>query len=163
MTLLRGTAFVTGAGSGESSIRVPPQWQLLLIPLKGIGQNTAYTLAKYGVERLAISDINPDNLENTAKELGRLYPDVEVKSLVVDTSSEQSIINGVRETVKSFGSIDIAVNNAGIGGPVKPSDKVAIEEWKSLMDVNLHGVWLCQREEIRQMLKQESVASPLFL
>jgi len=78
-----------------------------------------------------------------------------VKAIEMDVSKEQSIEDSVRNTVSAFGRIDIAVNNAGIGGPAKTSPDVTRSEWQTLLDINLTGVWLCQRAQIRQMLKQE--------
>ena len=73
----------------------------------------------------------------------------------MDVSNEASIEDGIRETVDSFGRIDVAVNNAGIAGALRPTNEIETSDWKKVLDVNLNGVWMCQRAEIRQMLKQE--------
>jgi len=46
---------------------------------------------------------------------------------------------------------------AGIGGNGEPTDRMSEEDWGKVLDVNLSGVWRCQRAEIRVMLDQEYV------
>jgi NAD(P)-dependent dehydrogenase (short-subunit alcohol dehydrogenase family) len=74
----------------------------------------------------------------------------------LDVGSEQSIDDAVSSTAKKFGSIDYAVNNAGIAGPLVRSAEHSMADWQKVMDVNLNGVWMSQRAEIRQMLKQKA-------
>jgi NAD(P)-dependent dehydrogenase (short-subunit alcohol dehydrogenase family) len=73
----------------------------------------------------------------------------------LDVASEQSIEDAVKATANKFGSIDYAVNNAGIAGPLVRSAEHSMADWHQTMNVNLHGVWMSQRAEIRQMLKQK--------
>jgi len=135
-TLLRGTALITGAGSG-------------------IGQYAAFAFARYGVKKLAITDIKADNLQSTVDALKKQAPDVEVEPIQMDCSSEADINRTFDHVVKKFGRLDIAVNNAGIGGPLEETDKVELSAWQKLIDLNLTGVFMCERAELRQMLKQE--------
>lgn len=86
-------------------------------------------------------------------------PDVHVLDIEMDTSKETSVIDAVDQTIKHFGRVDIAVNNAGVGGPQKSTPEVELSEWENLMSINVTGVWLCQRAQIKQMLKQEPLAS----
>jgi len=88
-------------------------------------------------------------------ELKKRHPDVDVKAIEMDVGNEQSVEEGIRETAKTFGSIEIAVNNAGIAGPTIPTPEVATSDWSKVLKVNLTGVWMCQRAQIQQMLKQE--------
>jgi len=138
--LLRGVAYITGAGSG-------------------IGQHTAYSFARHGVKRMALTDLKADKLEETIAQIKKDAPDVECLAIQMNTAIEEDVIRSVDETVKKFGSLDIAVNNAGRGGPSKATHDLEASDWKSLIDVNLTGVWLCQKAQIRQMLKQEYVLS----
>jgi len=135
-SLLKGVAYITGAGSG-------------------IGQYTAYAFARHGVKRMALTDIRPENLQNTIDKLKKDAPDVEVEAIQMDAAKEEDVNRSIEQTVKRFGSLDYAVNNAGIAGPSRGTADVEFAEWQKLMDVNLNGVWLCQRAQLRQMLKQD--------
>lgn len=85
---------------------------------------------------------------------------MEVLNLEVDTRNEESITSAIEQTVNQFGRIDIGVNNAGIGGQPRQSIDVELEDWQNVMAVNLNGVFLCQKAQIRQMLKQEPLDPP---
>jgi len=136
-SLLKGVAFITGAASG-------------------IGKATAYSLARHGITKLAITDINLAAAEKTASTLkSDLGGHIHVLPLKLDVTNEQAVAETVSTIVKEFGRIDVAVNNAGVGGPAVPSADHPYEEWKKTLDIDLNGVWLTSREEIRQMLKQE--------
>ncbi|KIW81138.1 hypothetical protein Z517_04161 [Fonsecaea pedrosoi CBS 271.37] len=134
--LLRGTAFVTGAGSG-------------------IGRATAICLAQHGVSNLALGDVDTKRLEETQAELVAQGLAVQVVLIELDVSSEDAVRGAIAKTVAAFGRIDYAVNNAGVAGPMGRAENVAFAEWRRLLDVNLNGVWLCQRAEIQAMLKQD--------
>lgn len=136
VTLLRGAALITGAGSG-------------------IGQYTAFAFARYGIKRLAITDIKKENLQSTVDELKKQAPEVEVEPIQMDCGSEADVNRTIEQVVKRFGRLDIAVNNAGIGGPAAGTTDVELSAWRKLMDINVNGVWMCQRAELGQMLKQE--------
>ncbi len=73
----------------------------------------------------------------------------------MDVSKEDSVNSAVDQTVKQFGRLDIAINNAGIGGAGKQTAEQELKDWQRVFDINVNGVWLCQRAQIRQMLKQE--------
>jgi NAD(P)-dependent dehydrogenase (short-subunit alcohol dehydrogenase family) len=94
-------AFITGAGSG-------------------IGQYTAYAFARHGVRHLALLDIKPENLETTASQLKKDYDDIEIESIKMDTANEGDVKSAIQQTVKRFGRLDYAVNNAGIGRQTHP-------------------------------------------
>ncbi|KAE8833152.1 hypothetical protein P3342_006363 [Pyrenophora teres f. teres] len=133
---LKGVAYVTGAGSG-------------------IGQYTAYALAKQGVRSFALLDRN--SVTQTISHLKHLAPDVSIKEFELDVTDEKAIDHSIEETVKEFGRLDYAVNNAGIGGVIKTSDEVPKQDFEKVIAVNTTAVWQCQRAQIRQMLKQEKL------
>lgn len=128
--------------------------------MEGIGQYTTYALARHGVRQLALCDIKPSALETTTAELKKHNKDLEIVNLELDTRKEDSVISAIDQTVKQFGRIDIGINNAGIGGQPRQSVDVDLEDWQNVMAVNLNGVFLCQKAEIKQMLKQEPLDPP---
>lgn len=118
-------------------------------------------LAKYGVQKIAMGDIQVPEMRALADEVQGAHPGVECLVLELDVGSEASVQAAVQATVERFGRIDLGLNIAGITGPCGKITDIEFSKWKATMDVNLHGVWLCQRAEIAQMLKQECVfASP---
>lgn len=76
----------------------------------------------------------------------------------MDVSDEDAVNESVERTVKEFGRLDFAVNNAGIGGASQTTDQIEKSDFDRVMSVNTTGVWLCQRAQIRQMLKQEKMS-----
>jgi NAD(P)-dependent dehydrogenase (short-subunit alcohol dehydrogenase family) len=91
-------------------------------------------------------------------ELKKISPDISVKGFELDVTNEEAINDSVDEVVKNFGRIDYAVNNAGVGGMLKTSDQIPKEDFNRVLSINTTAVWLCQRAQIRQMLKQEKQA-----
>jgi NAD(P)-dependent dehydrogenase (short-subunit alcohol dehydrogenase family) len=125
----------------------------------GIGKHTALSFAKYGIQRLALADMNSKDLQNSIKSLREQYPDIEVLPLQMNVRSSAEVKSGIAETIKKFGRLDVAVNNAGIGGSGAPTHEVEEEEWQRVLDVDLNGVWRCQKEELAVMMKQEDRGS----
>lgn len=75
--------------------------------------------------------------------------------LCIDVTDPVSIHEAVSETVKQFERIDYAVNSAGIAGSMAYSGDHDIKDWEKTLGVNLHGVWMSSREEIKVMMGQE--------
>jgi NAD(P)-dependent dehydrogenase (short-subunit alcohol dehydrogenase family) len=60
----------------------------------------------------------------------------------------------VRQVVDTYGGLDIAVNNAGIGGAQAATGEYPVDSWRQVIDVNLTGVFYCMRYEIPAMLQR---------
>lgn len=101
-------------------------------------------------------------IEEAASEIKKLFPDVEILPLELDVTKEQSIDDAVAKTTSRLGRIDYAVNNAGIGGSQALSADHKLADWQKVMDINLNGVWMSSRAQIRQMLKQEPLQPEYF-
>jgi NAD(P)-dependent dehydrogenase (short-subunit alcohol dehydrogenase family) len=71
-----------------------------------------------------------------------------------DVSDEEDVGRLVAATVERFGRLDAAFNNAGIEGSQAPTANGATDNFDHVLAVNLLGVWLCMRAELRQMLTQ---------
>ena len=121
----------------------------------GIGRATAFAFADEGVNRIVLADVNESGLEKIAAEFKSHYPDVQTKTVQVDTASPEAAQRMVDEAVTAFGAINYCVNCAGISSPKRvPSTELSVELWDEVIGINLRGVWLCMRAEIAQMLKQ---------
>ncbi|MER5750399.1 glucose 1-dehydrogenase [Streptomyces sp. NPDC002088] len=75
-------------------------------------------------------------------------------ALVADVTRAADVDALVRAVVDRFGALDVAVNNAGVFRGAGPVADVAEEDWRTLLDVNVTGVFLALRAEIRQMRSQ---------
>ena len=71
-----------------------------------------------------------------------------------DVSKPEDVKNLFAETKKAFGRLDFLFNNAGFGAPPVPMEELPFETWKSVVDVILHGSFLCAQEAIRMMKEQ---------
>lgn len=89
------------------------------------------------------------------------YADINVLTIQADCGNEESLVQAISTVVAKFGRIDYAVNNAGIPGVLGPATEYKTSDFKTVLDVNLTGLWIAQREQIRQMLKQDPL--PNFL
>ena len=71
---------------------------------------------------------------------------------VRDPESVKKLFAATRET---FGRLDVLFNNAGIGAPAVPLEDLSLERWRSVVDTNLTGAFLCTQEAFRLMKAQE--------
>jgi NAD(P)-dependent dehydrogenase (short-subunit alcohol dehydrogenase family) len=110
---------------------------------KGIGRAIALTLASAGAD-VVVADVNLQgqdfDLEGTAeavRKLGRRSA-----AIKVDISHEEDVNNLMEKTVSGFGTIDIMVNNAGVGAML-PSIEIDPAYWDKMMDINVRGCHFC--------------------
>lgn len=122
---------------------------------QGIGQATAAAFARHGISRLAIADIDVHALKKTKEAIRAQYPDTKVMELHLDVRQSGQVKKALAEVVMKFGRLDIAVNNAGVGGSGKMTHEMPDAEWTQIADVDLFGVWRCQKEELDVMVDQE--------
>ena len=103
---------------------------------KGLGKAVAIALAKEGVN-IGITGRNEENLKSTAAELADLG--VTVAYAVFNVDDQEAVDNGIKTLVADLGSIDILINNAGIGDFGKIND-MPTEVWEQVIKTNLFGV-----------------------
>jgi 3-oxoacyl-[acyl-carrier protein] reductase len=119
---------------------------------QGIGKAIALLLARNGAD-LAVSDINLEKAQETAKEIQTIGR--KASAVKVDVANLEDVERTVQVVLEQFHRIDILVNNAGIA-----RDKLVLrmteEDWDAVLDVNLKGVFNCTKAVIRHMLKQKS-------
>jgi len=125
-------AIVTGAGSG-------------------IGKAAALALLKDGY-RVALAGRRKEPLEQAAAESGAGDRALAVPTDVSNPESVRALFAKVKE---KFGRLDVLFNNAGTGAPGVPLEELTFEQWKTVVDINLTGVFLCTQEAFKIMKSQD--------
>ena len=133
MKLLEGkVAIITGAGSG-------------------IGKAAAELFAKEGA-KVVVSDINEANGKSAVDEITKNGG--EAFFIKADSSKPEDNEELIKQTVVKYGALDIAVNNAGIGGPLAMTGEYPIDGWQKVIGINLSGVFYGLRYQIPAMLEK---------
>jgi NAD(P)-dependent dehydrogenase (short-subunit alcohol dehydrogenase family) len=116
----------------------------------GIGRASARFYAREGAS-VAVSDIN----EPEGQETVRLICDAGGGAFFVraDVANPADCETLVRRTVETYGRLDFACNNAGIGGEQNLTADYSLESWQNVIAINLSGVFYCMKYEIPEMLK----------
>lgn len=116
----------------------------------GIGKAAAKLFIREGAH-VVISDINEENGKATTEELTKSGG----KAIFIpaDSSSASDNERLVQETIKEFGALHIAVNNAGIGGQLANTADYGIDSWQKVIDINLSGVFYAMRYQLPEMQK----------
>ncbi|TVY80757.1 Levodione reductase [Lachnellula suecica] len=121
----------------------------------GMGLAVAQRLIADGVRQIALIDLKDDTLVEASESLAVIETSVEVLHIAIDVSKEELVEQAVAATVEKFGRLDFCFNAAGISGTNAGIADLTVEDLDKVLDINLKGVWLCERAQIRQMLKQE--------
>jgi 3-hydroxybutyrate dehydrogenase len=117
----------------------------------GIGHGIAKRYVEAG-GRVAIADLNADGAAAAAKELGDKKTAIGVG---MDVSKEDEVNEGVEQTVKAFGRIDILVSNAGIQ-IVHPIEEFPFSDWKKMLAIHLDGAFLTTKACVKYFYPQKS-------
>lgn len=123
--------FITGAGGG-------------------LGRGTAIAFAREGAN-VVVTDIS----EKANIETAKLVEEIGANALAItmDVTNSESIKNALDKTMKTFGKLDIAFNNAGIEYKIQPLHEVTEEEFDRLLNIDLTGIFRCMKYQIPLMLK----------
>ncbi len=117
----------------------------------GIGRATALAFAAAGA-RVVVADIAEAAGAATAADI--VAAGGEARFCHVDIAESQSVQGMIRRTIEWYGRLDCAHNNAGILVPEAPVADMEEDDWNRSLAVNLNGVFMCMKYEIRQMLTQ---------
>jgi NAD(P)-dependent dehydrogenase (short-subunit alcohol dehydrogenase family) len=118
----------------------------------GIGRATALTFAREGA-KLIIADMNEDGGQQTVHMITEHGG--EATFVQVDVSRATEVEAMISKTVQTYGRLDCAHNNAGIGSrPRVLLHELSEESWERVISINLKGVWLCMKYELIQMCTQ---------
>jgi NAD(P)-dependent dehydrogenase (short-subunit alcohol dehydrogenase family) len=128
------TALITGAGSG-------------------LGRAAALLFAQRGA-RVVVSDRNDEGGHETV----RLITEQGGQAMYIhcDVTQEDQVNALIAKTVEAYGSLDAAVNNAGIGGIWTKSHQYPTDNFELVQAVNVTGVFMCMRAQLQVMLEQGS-------
>jgi 3-oxoacyl-[acyl-carrier protein] reductase len=117
---------------------------------RGIGRAIALAFGQEGAD-VAILDYNEILAEITARDVMALG--VSSYAVAVDVSDEASVAAAFAEVAKQFGTIDVLVNNAGIGDSALVAD-MSVAAWDRMIAVNLRSVFLCTRMVLPGMISR---------
>jgi NAD(P)-dependent dehydrogenase (short-subunit alcohol dehydrogenase family) len=124
-------AFVTGAGSG-------------------IGEAIAGKLAALGA-RVVVADVNAAAAQSVAAALRAAGHTATPHA--VDVTDPRAVEAAIAFVLSTYGDLHLAVNNAGIAGPMEPVHEYPEDEWRRVIDANLSSVFYCLKYEVRAMLE----------
>jgi NAD(P)-dependent dehydrogenase (short-subunit alcohol dehydrogenase family) len=117
----------------------------------GIGRETAVLFAKAGAKVVVAGRREPEGADTV--EIIRAAGG-EALFVQTDVAKAAEVEALVKKTVEKFGRLDVAFNNAGIEGVWVPIISQTEQDFDRTVAINLKGVWLCLKYELRQMLKQ---------
>lgn len=116
----------------------------------GIGQATAILFATHGAN-VVVSDI--DEVAGTSTANNIVNDGGNAIFVRTDVSKPNDCEKLVQQTMAKFGRLDVAFNNAGIGGESNTVADLSIEGWQKVIDINLNSVFYCMKFELAEMLK----------
>lgn len=136
----------------EAKIKKKLQGKTVFITggLSGIGKACAMAAAKEGAN-IVIVDLKNETADAVMAEI--IKESKQAVFIPCDVSIHTQVQSAVHETLNLFGGIDVALNNAGIGGEHAKVGEMTEQNWLKVIGVNLNGVFNCMRYELVQMAK----------
>lgn len=130
MTFQDQVVFITGAASG-------------------LGRDMAIGFAAQGA-KVVVADVQEAAAQETVAAIHA--QNGQAMAIICDVSNETSVNVAIAKTIATYGTLNIAVNNAGIGGARKPVVQYDLEDWNKVIAINQTGVFLCMRAQLQAML-----------
>src|SRR5690606_5054088 len=112
----------------------------------GIGEAVCRHLAREGA-RVVVADYDGAAAQALAARLG----EADALAFQLDVADAAAVERMVQATVERFGGLHLALNNAGIGGPSRPTAAYPLRDWDRVIDVNLPGGSDSTNHELRPM------------
>lgn len=123
---------------------------------RGIGKCLAEAFTEMGAS-IAIVDIDIEEAEKTAGELADRYS-AHTTAIRCDVTDAEDVERMMETFIKEYGTIDFAINNAGIANTY-PAEEISSKDFKKVVDINLNGVFLTAQAAARQMIKEGKAGS----
>ena len=133
-------AIITGAGSG-------------------IGRETALAMLRAGYA-VALAGRRAERLEETVQAAGEAGS--RALAVPTDVADPDSIRALFAKTKEAFGRLDVLFNNAGTGAPPIPLEDLTYEQWKTVVDINLTGAFVCTQEAFKLMKAQDPMGGRII-
>ena len=125
----------------------------------GIGKYAALALLEDGYS-VALAGRRVEPLEATVRDAGE--DGSRALAVPTDVGDPASVSALFSRTMEAFGRLDVLFNNAGTGAPPIPLEDLTYEQWKTVLDVNLTGTFLCTQEAIRIMKGQDPMGGRII-
>ena len=128
---------------------------------EGIGKSIAIAFAKScDYSGIVINSRKINDAQLTANEIQNYGASNNINTIAIqaDISVESDCINLIEKTIEHFGRIDVLVNNAGIQKEI-PIEETTLDDWYKIIAVDLTGPFVCSREAIKHMEKQQNPPS----
>lgn len=124
---------------------------------KGIGKAIAWAFAKSGdYSGVVINSRDLEEAKRASKEINDSFTDnCDSIAIAGDVSKEEDCIQLIADTIKKYKRIDVLVNNAGIQKDLPLTD-ITLADWRRVLDVNITGPFVCSREAVKHMRKQQA-------
>jgi len=116
----------------------------------GLGEAACYLYVREGA-KVVVSDLNEERGRETVQAIEKMKG--ESFFVRADVSNPDDCRAMVEAALEKYGRLDIAFNNAGIGGETSVTAEYSLEGWRKVIDVNLSSVFYCMKYEIPAMLK----------
>ena len=125
----------------------------------GVGKSASLALADVGWT-IVLAGRRKDPIEAVANEIKSRGGNA--SAIVTDTSDTESVKGLFEETKRTFGRLDLLFNNAGTNAPGVSLEDLSFEQWISVVNVNLTGVFLCTQEAFRLMKSQKPMGGRII-
>jgi len=124
----------------------------------GLGREMGLTFAREGA-KVGVNDIKPESAQNVATEIERAGG--KARPFVADVSSSGAVKTMFTDFIAAFVTIDILINNAGIGrtrdaSEAIPTHEKTDEDWRKMLATHLDSTFFCTREALKVMIPKQS-------